>query len=95
MNLLLPLVDYNSLLCAAQTRYTTMCFGFNEAGMDNCQHCGQAREVCGWTMWMGYNALPRQWRVSVDRQYGPLIITVLRSKWLNCEVEFAGNPPSA
>lgn len=69
-----------------ETRFQTMCFGMNEIGTDRCQHCGGNRSAVGWTLWLSYNELPSSWQRYLDRQHGPQIITVLRTKWPGCEV---------
>lgn len=75
-------------------RYQTMCFGLNDA-VDNessenevcCRHCGGKRSAVGWTLWMSYDELPQSWKAYVDRQHGPQLTTVLRTKWPACKVE--------
>lgn len=79
-----------------ETRFKTMCFGLNDAGAAQCRHCSRARQECGWTLWKPYSELPKGWQGSMDRRYGPKIVTALRTKWKKCNVEFStpDNPPS-
>jgi hypothetical protein len=72
-----------------ETRYTTMCFGLNDASNNSecCVHCGGNRHEVQWTLWLPYEELPNSWKRYVDRQHGPPIVTVLRTKWPNCNVE--------
>mmetsp|Transcript_348 Transcript_348/g.640 ORF Transcript_348/g.640 Transcript_348/m.640 type:complete len:520 (+) Transcript_348:107-1666(+) len=79
-----------------ETRFQTMCFGMNDAGAEVCQHCNVPRNAAGWTLWMDYTDLPANWQAYLDRQHGPQIVTVLRTKWPQCEVrcENSGELPS-
>jgi hypothetical protein len=66
-----------------------MCFGLNEPvdGDDACcRHCGGKRSAVGWTLWMQYDHLPKSWQAYLDRQHGPQLVTVLRTKWPACDV---------
>jgi hypothetical protein len=75
-----------------ETRYHTMCFGINnDTTNDNCQHCGGNRSSVGWTTWMSYAELPSSWQRSLDRQHGPQVITILRTKWPGCGVSVVGD----
>ena len=77
-------------------RFRTMCFGMNEASDESagddvcCSHCGGKRSAVGWTLWLDYSALPESWQASVDRQHGPQIINVLKTKWPRCQVTVDG-----
>ena len=35
-------------------RHETMAFRLNDAGAPTCQHCGNERAACGWSIWMPY-----------------------------------------
>lgn len=82
-----PTEGWRCRLCF-ETRFATMCFGQNDAGSTHCQHCSRSREEVGWTMWLSYADIPPSWQASVDRQYGPMFSTVLRTKWPDCKVEY-------
>ena len=71
-----------------ETRFATMCFGQNEPGTSHCQHCSRSRVDTGWTLWLPYEQIPSTWQGVVDRQYGPMFTTVLRTKWPHCQVEY-------
>ena len=83
-----PTIGWRCRLCF-ETRFSTMCFGQNDPGTNNCQHCSRSRDTVGWTMWMPYDQLPSTWKAYVDRQYGPMFTTVLRTKWPNCNVQYS------
>lgn len=51
-----------------------------------CVHCGILRFVGGWSVWMPYSSLPPSWQAAVASRYGPPVVSLLRSKWPNCEV---------
>lgn len=83
------LTSHNFWRCRAcyETRFQTMCFGINsDTSAYRCQHCGGNRSAVGWTTWMKYEELPGSWRRYLDRQHGPQVITILRTKWPGCEV---------
>ncbi len=67
-------------------RYQTMCYGLNGIELERCQHCGGNRAAVGWTKWMRYHELPSSWQRYLDRQHGPQIFTILRTKWPGCEL---------
>jgi hypothetical protein len=74
-----------------ETRFQTMCFGINnDTSSDRCQHCGGNRSSVGWTTWLNYEELPASWQRYLDRQHGPQVITILRTKWPGCEVSVGG-----
>jgi len=82
-------------LCYSK-RYKTMFFGQNPDGAEKCTNCGKSRDECGWSLWMHYNELPPNIQRSVTRQHAPKIISLLRTKWPQCEVTWTpqDNPPS-
>eukprot|EP00036_Acanthoecidae_sp_10tr_P015979 CAMPEP_0206290282 /NCGR_PEP_ID=MMETSP0106_2-20121207/2541_1 /ASSEMBLY_ACC=CAM_ASM_000206 /TAXON_ID=81532 /ORGANISM="Acanthoeca-like sp., Strain 10tr" /LENGTH=522 /DNA_ID=CAMNT_0053720841 /DNA_START=68 /DNA_END=1636 /DNA_ORIENTATION=- len=63
-----------------QTRFKTMCFGDNEPS-DACVHCGRPKVEAGWTIWRDYSDLPPGVRARVDRNFGPKVLSVLRTRW--------------
>lgn len=90
------ITSHNFWRCRAcyETRYQTMCFGINnDINNERCQYCGGARSSVGWTTWMAYDELPGTWQRYLDRQHGPQIITILRTKWPKCDVQVSGNEP--
>lgn len=84
-----------------ETRFKTMCFGMNEAPLHTpvdqwiCRHCDKTRAEVGWTLWLTYDELPGGWQGHADKEFGPKITQLLRSKWIGCQVEFEDeeNPP--
>lgn len=75
-----------------ETRYQTMCFGINhDLTNEHCQYCGGNRTSVGWTTWLTYDDLPASWQRYLDRQHGPQIITILRTKWPSCDVKVDEN----
>ena len=76
-------------------RHETFAFRLNDETMRVCQHCNKKKEDCGWSIWMPYSDLPKNWQRSCDRQYQEKIITLLNTKWPGVEVKFSNNdnPP--
>ena len=76
-------------------RHETFAFRLNDEDMRVCQHCNKKKEDCGWSIWMPYSDLPKNWQRSCDRQYQEKIITLLNTKWPGVEVKFSDNdnPP--
>lgn len=73
--------------CAAcyRTRYKTMCFGLNQDSTQDCVHCGKSMEEAGWTVYFRYRDLPKTIRVRIQKHYGHKILSVLRTRWKNCD----------
>ena len=69
-------------------RHETFAFRLNDEGMKLCQHCQRKREECGWSIWLSYNELPRNWQRSCDRQYQEKIVTLLETKFPGLDVYF-------
>jgi len=74
-----------------QSRFKTMCFGDNpEPAADKCKFCGLSNIEGGWTIWKHYSELHEKAQLAIDRDFGPKILSVLRTRWLNVEMSLYG-----
>ena len=84
-----PLTDV-AWRCATcyRGRFKTMCFGLNEIDSTECQHCGKPPLAVGWTLWMPYKELPKNWRRHIQKNYGAKVLNLLQTRWPDCDVTF-------
>ena len=80
--------------CYAE-RFKTMCFGMNKADSQVCEYCLKDPVETGFSIWLPFDDLPRGRQEQMERQHGPKVVTVLRTKWKSASVSFDDpeNPP--
>ena len=79
--------------CAAcyKDRFRTMCFGENAPNSEGdpdppCRFCATPRSLAGHTIWRRFDDLPAAAKRRVDRNSGPKILAVLRTRWPDAEL---------
>jgi hypothetical protein len=75
--------------CAScyRSRFETMCFGQNAAGVGACEHCGKAQADAGWSLWLSFQDLPKEWQARMTRRHAPKVLALLQTKWPGCTLE--------
>ena len=76
--------------CAScyRDRFKTMNFGQQQLGDDHrCLFCGKSVQEAQWSMWIPYENLPRDVQMRVDRMFAPKLLNVLRTRWIDAEIE--------
>jgi hypothetical protein len=75
--------------CAScyRSRFQTMCFGQNAAGAPACGHCGKAQAEAGWSLWLAFRDLPKEWQARMTRRHAPKVLAVLQTKWPGCALQ--------
>ena len=80
---------YAKWRCATcyRTRFQTFQFGENQGCGDVCGVCGTNRNDGGWSIWVHYKDLPKEWQKKMDIRHAPKMISLLRTKWPACDLE--------
>eukprot|EP00633_Aureoumbra_lagunensis_P006712 CAMPEP_0197309028 /NCGR_PEP_ID=MMETSP0891-20130614/7574_1 /TAXON_ID=44058 ORGANISM="Aureoumbra lagunensis, Strain CCMP1510" /NCGR_SAMPLE_ID=MMETSP0891 /ASSEMBLY_ACC=CAM_ASM_000534 /LENGTH=546 /DNA_ID=CAMNT_0042793877 /DNA_START=131 /DNA_END=1771 /DNA_ORIENTATION=+ len=72
------------------SRFQTASFGLNHSLL-KCAVCGTGlRDDKGnpnWSIWCAYKDLPKSTQRRVDRSYAPKLLSVLRTRWIDVEVD--------
>lgn len=75
-----------------RNRHKTYCFGDNKplegtnTTPDICKYCNKTKKEAQWSIWLPYSKLPNGWKRSAQFHYGPKILSVLVTRWLDAEI---------
>ncbi|GMH74801.1 hypothetical protein TL16_g06560 [Triparma laevis f. inornata] len=72
------------------TRFSTMCFGQNQASDEVCSNCGKTKTAAGYTILKSYEELPPPLRRRIDRTENKLL-SVIRTRWSDAEIKFGAD----